>query len=125
MNFTWIARYILGFSWIYQGFFPKVLQVASLEYTMSSRLGLHEELTLILIRSTGVVEILFGIALILFYRKVFLHQVNILVLSGLLVFTLFMAPSVLLEAFNPVTTNLPLIALSFYFLQDKTHQKKS
>lgn len=116
MNFTQIARYILGFSWIYQGFFPKIFRLDSLEYDMTSRLGLSHEATLILIRAMGVAEILFGLLLILFYKKAFLQKLNILALAGLLLVALFTMPAILLTAFNPVTTNLPLIALSFHLL---------
>lgn len=84
---------------------------------MSARLGLSHENTLILIRITGGAEILFGLLLIIFYRKAFLHKLNILALSGLLFAAFFMMPSVLIKAFNPVTTNIPLIILSLYLLK--------
>lgn len=124
MNFIQIARYILGLSWIYQGFFPKIYHVASLELAMTSRLGLSHEHTLLLIRATGIMEILFGLCLILFYKKAFWQKLNILALLGLLFVAVFMIPGILFDAFNPVTTNLPLIALGFYLLKKIPLQKQ-
>ncbi|MDL2285825.1 DoxX-like family protein [Desulfococcaceae bacterium OttesenSCG-928-F15] len=123
MNFTQAARYVLGLSWVYQGFFPKLFHQDSLEYEMSARLGFSHENTLMLIRITGGAEILFGLLLILFYRNAFLQKLNISALSGLLLAAFFMMPSVLLKAFNPVTTNIPLILLSFYLLKHNSLRK--
>lgn len=91
---------------------------------MSGSIGLTEENTLLLIRFSGVAEILFGIAFIVFYRIGILVMLNIAGLVGLLVFVLVMTPSVLIEAFNPVTTNIPLIVLSIVLLRnEKQHHQ--
>ena len=43
---------------------------------------------------------------------------NILALMGLLLAVVVMQPQLLIEAFNPVTTNLPLIGLSVIWLKE-------
>lgn len=92
---------------------------------MSGSIGLTEENTLLLIRFSGVAEILFGIAFIVFYRIGILVMLNIAGLVGLLVFVLVMTPSVLIEAFNPVTTNIPLIVLSIVLLRNEKQHRQT
>lgn len=84
---------------------------------MSQSFGLSEEATVILIHLAGIGEILFGITLILFYRNRMLLLFNIFCLIALFLFVLVQTPAILIEAFNPVTTNLPLIVLSFYLFE--------
>lgn len=118
MNTIQLARFVLGFSWIYHGLFPKLLFLAPLELEMSGSIGLSESNTLLLIRFAGISEIIFGVLLFLFYRKVMLIYLNILGLLALLVFVLAMTPHLMVEAFNPVTTNLPLLVLSLVLLNE-------
>ncbi|MCH7815944.1 MAG: DoxX-like family protein [Proteobacteria bacterium] len=125
MNTVQLARYTIGCSWIYNGLFPKLVQLSPLEMIMSGSIGLTEENTLLLIRFSGVAEILFGIAFIVFYRIGILVMLNIAGLVGLLVFVLVMTPSVLIEAFNPVTTNIPLIVLSIVLLRNEKQHRQT
>jgi len=75
-------------------------------------MGFTPEASDMITRGAGVSEIIFGLFLIVGYRNRTLHVLNILALLGLLAYVVVMMPSLLLEAFNPVTTNLPLIVLS-------------
>lgn len=118
MNTIQLARFVLGFSWIYHGLFPKLLFLAPLELEMSGSIGLSESNTLLLIRFAGISEVIFGALLLLFYRKVLLIYLNVFGLLALLAFVLVMTPHLMVEAFNPVTTNLPLLVLSLILLND-------
>lgn len=118
MNLVQLARFVLGLSWIYHGLFPKLLSIAPLEMEMSSSIGLSSENTILLIRFAGVSEILFGVILLVFYRRSALLYLNIAGLLSLLAFVLLMTPHIMMEAFNPVTTNFPLLLLSLILLQD-------
>ena len=118
MNTAQLSRFVLGFSWIYHGLFPKLLFLAPLELEMSGSIGLSESNTLLLIRFAGVSEILFGILLLVFYKRAALLYLNIAALLALLFFVLIMTPQLIVEAFNPVTTNLPLIVLSWVLLHE-------
>ena len=118
MNTAQLSRFVLGFSWIYHGLFPKLLFLAPLELEMSGSIGLSESNTLLLIRFAGVSEILFGILLLVFYKRAALLYLNIAALLALLFFVLIMTPPLIVEAFNPVTTNLPLIVLSLVLLHE-------
>ena len=66
-----VARYILGLSWIYQGLFPKLLTVAPLEKALTATMGFSDNMSLLVTRAAGILEIVFGIALIVFTRLAF------------------------------------------------------
>ncbi|CAM3038275.1 DoxX-like family protein [Vibrio neptunius] len=117
LNIIQSARYVIGLTWIYHGLFPKLLQVAPLEQTMTGSLGFSDEHTYMLIKAAGVGEVIFGLAFILFYRITFIQVLNLVGLIGLLVFASVVAPFSLMAAFNPVTTNVPLILLGCALLQ--------
>lgn len=113
MNIILLARYVIGLTWIYQGLFPKLLQIAPLERAMTGSLGFSDDITYFLIKSAGVGEVIFGLVFILFYQIKLVQILNLAGLIGLLVFASVMTPYILMEAFNPVTTNVPLILLGY------------
>lgn len=115
---TQIIRYILGLSWVYQGFFPKLFSIAPLERQLTATMGFSENISDLITRGAGVSEIAFGILLIVFYRNKPLHFLNISVLLGLLLYVVLMMPVLLIEAFNPVTTNLALVGLSVVLISN-------
>tara|TARA_B100001063_G_scaffold131180_1_gene122620 strand:- start:857 stop:1255 length:399 start_codon:yes stop_codon:yes gene_type:complete len=113
-----MARYIVGLSWMYHGFFPKIYHIAPLEKLMTGSAGYSEQLSDLITRSAGIAEVIFGLLIIIFYKNKQLVWLNIFALCGLLGAVAVMQPSLLIEAFNPVTTNVPLIALSFIWLKE-------
>ena len=117
MNTIQLARYVIGLTWIYHGLFPKLLSIAPLEQAMTGSIGFNEEITYLLIKGAGVGEIIFGIVFILFYRVKAIKILNLAGLIGLLIFAAVLTPYILMEAFNPVTTNIPLILLGYILLQ--------
>lgn len=115
-----LARYVIGLTWIYHGIFPKLLQIAPLEQAMTGSLGFSVEITYLLVKTAGVAELIFGLVFICYYRQKTVLVLNIIGLTGLLLFAAIMTPFVLLEAFNPITTNVPLIVLGYYLLKEST-----
>jgi len=113
-----IARFIIAFSWLYHGIFPKLVHIAPLEKLMTASIGLSTELSYLVTKSAGVGEVIFGIVFFVFYRNKVIVLLNIVGLTGLLGFVAILQPQLLIEAFNPVTTNLTLIALSFIILSE-------
>ncbi|MDN3382066.1 DoxX-like family protein [Pseudoalteromonas sp. APC 3358] len=113
-----LARYIVSLSWIYHGFFPKLYHIAPLEKLMTGSAGFSAEVSDLITRSAGFGEIIFGLCLFVFYNNKHLVILNILALIGLLLAVVVMQPQLLIEAFNPVTTNLPLIGLSVIWLKE-------
>ncbi|MBB1292950.1 DoxX-like family protein [Pseudoalteromonas sp. SR41-4] len=115
-----LARGVVALTWIYHGFFPKLYHIAPLEKLMTGSAGFSTEVSDFITRSAGVGEIIFGLCLALFYKNKYLVILNILALSGLLLAVIIMQPQLLIEAFNPVTTNVPLIVLSIIWLKEIT-----
>lgn len=109
-----LTRYVIGLTWIYHGLFPKLLRIAPLEWTMTASLGFSEEVTYLLSKAAGVGEILFGVIFIGFYKFKAVQLLNLIALFSLLLFAAVMTPIILVEAFNPVTTNIPLMVLGYY-----------
>lgn len=112
MDINQISRLIISFSWIYHGLVPKLIWIAPVEQEITASLGFSEEASVWVTRSAGLSEILFGIIFFLFYKNTVINQLNLFALTGLLAFVAIFNTHLLAEAFNPVTTNLPLIALS-------------
>jgi hypothetical protein len=111
-----IARYIISFSWLYHGIFPKLVHVAPLEKVITASLGLSNELSYLVTKSAGIGEVIFGVVFFIFYRNKTIVLLNIIGLCGLLCFVALFQAQLLIEAFNPVTTNIALIALSLVLL---------
>ena len=116
MSSIHIARFIIGFSWIYHGIFPKLLQIAPIEKVMTASIGFSDELSYLITKLAGVGEVIFGLVFICFYKSKTIILLNIAALIALLLFVAILQPVLLIEAFNPITTNIPLIALSFILL---------
>ena len=124
MSSIQIARFIISFSWLYHGIFPKLVHIAPLEKLMTASLGLSPEYSYFITKSAGVGEVIFGILLFVFYRSKLLVLVNIVGLTGLLGFVAIMEPQVLIEAFNPVTTNIALIGFSVILLLESQNESE-
>ena len=120
-----IARFIISFSWLYHGIFPKLIHIAPLEKVMTASLGLSNELSYLVTKSAGGGEVIFGVSFFVFYRNKVIVFLNIIGLTGLLGFVALMQPHLLIEAFNPVTTNIALIGFSFILLLELKNESKN
>ena len=116
VSLTQVARYIIGFSWLYHGIFPKLVHVAPLEKALTASIGFSEQTSYFITKAAGIGEVVFGIIFLIFYKNRNIVLLNITALSGLLLFVAVLQPQLLIEAFNPVTTNIPLIGLSLVLL---------
>jgi uncharacterized membrane protein YphA (DoxX/SURF4 family) len=123
LSTTQIARFILGFSWLYHGIFPKLVHIAPLEKAMTASIGLSDDISYWITKSAGVGEVIFGLILLYFYQARLVHLLNIMAMIGLLVFVAIFLPHVLFEAFNPVTTNMALIGFSLIIITEQNHKQ--
>ena len=121
-NSIQVARYILGLSWIYHGLFPKLVTVAPLEKALTATIGLSDQMSYMVTKFAGVSEIIFGLIIIVFYKNASVIKFNIFVLLALCVFVAIQMPGLLIEAFNPVTTNFALIGLSYILLRAQSEK---
>jgi hypothetical protein len=92
---------------------------------MTASLGLSNELSYFVTKSAGVGEVIFGILFFVLYRSKVVVLLNIIGLTGLLFFVALMQPHLLIEAFNPVTTNIALIGFSLIILLELKHETNS
>lgn len=116
MSSIQVARCIVSFSWVYHGIFPKLVHIAPLEKLMTSSLGFSESMSDLITKSAGVSEIAFGVLLFVLYKYKPIIILNIVALLVLLSFVVIFQPQLLIEAFNPVTTNISIIGLSLVWL---------
>ncbi|MCY9829389.1 MULTISPECIES: DoxX-like family protein [Vibrio] len=121
MTTVQIARLIITFAWLYHGLAPKLIQIAPLEQIMSGSVGFGDELTYMFIKFAGIAEVMWGIIFFFFYKNRVVLLLNIIALVGLLLAVAALQPQLLIEAFNPVTTNLPLIAFTVIILTSHKH----
>ncbi len=118
-NSIQLLRFLLGFSWIYHGFFPKLWAVAPLEQQITATLGFSIEVSNLITKFAGVSEIIFGVVLIVMYKNRTVLLLSIFSLFFLCLFVAVQIPVILIEAFNPVTTNFALIGLSYVLLDNQ------
>ena len=118
LNTIQIARFIISFSWLYHGLMPKLIHIAPLELTMTASFGFNPEISTLITRAAGIGEIIFAVLFFIFYRSILINILNIAALVGLMLFVAVLQPALLIEAFNPVTTNIALIAFSLVLIKE-------
>src|SRR5215469_10308518 len=107
-----IARSTVAFTWFYHGLFPKLLYHDPIELDLVSRVGTPTARLIMAVTMAGWVEIFFAILLLVLWRHKWpLWLTVVLMLIGIPVVAIC-APAYLGAAFNPVTLNLGLAALS-------------
>lgn len=110
-----VSRVLLGFLFIYHGLVPKILWLSAAEIHLVEVSGIGISATVIS-PLAGISEVLLGCAII------FLRKLDIVIytaagaLLGLLAYVAIMSPSYLVEAFNPVTTNVLGLGLCYLIL---------
>ncbi len=115
-----ISRLLLGFLFIYHGLVPKILWLSAAEVYLVDISGIGISATYIS-PLAGIIEILLGCAII------FLRKLDMVIyaaagaLLGLLAYVAVMSPNYLVDAFNPVTTNILGMGLCYFILITQKH----
>ena len=112
-HISFISRLSLGFLFIYHGLVPKILWLSPVETHLVSLSGLDLPANIVSLLA-GIGEVLLGGSVIFFRKSIIPIYVAVVVLLLLLLFVGFVSPNYLVEAFNPVTTNM--LGLSFCYL---------
>jgi hypothetical protein len=107
-----IARLASSATWLYQGLVPKLLGPHADEVAMIATIGVSGEQVRVVAAGAGWLEVILGLCILAFYRRVWPHLLSVLTLMGLLAFVVVCVPSYLGAAFNPVASNVPLAAIS-------------
>lgn len=125
MSSRTLARLVLGFIFIYQGLIPKLIALDKTELYLNQ---LHLAFMVVPVWLTsrlmaqlaGIGEILLGLAIVIFYRKNWPVWLAIIGLIVLLLDCALLASHLLMQAFNPMTTNVAALALAWIALKPKT-----
>ncbi|MET1076460.1 MAG: DoxX-like family protein [Pseudomonas sp.] len=104
-----VARLGLAAVFIYHGLVPKIIWLSPQEVAMIAAHGLGDQASW-LAPLAGVLEVLLGLALLLPGRRGPL-LLAALVLLALLLDVAWFVPSLLVQAFNPLSTNLMALCL--------------
>jgi uncharacterized membrane protein YphA (DoxX/SURF4 family) len=107
-----ISRLIIVFVWLYHGLIPKLIFQHLDETAMLMDAGVKSSNVQSILSLVGWVEIAFGLLFLIAWRARSLFIVNILFMLCALILVAFNSPRYLVAAFNPVTLNTTMIALS-------------
>ena len=111
---AWLARLALALGFIWHGLAPKILWLSPDEVAMIAAHGLpdHPLFAPQLVAAVGgIAEILLGILLLTVRRQRWPLLVAGAVLLVLLLDVALLSPHLLIQAFNPLSTNLAALAL--------------
>lgn len=116
MDSSTIARWTLALVFVYHGLVPKILVLSPVEVQMILAHGSELPFKYIAMVA-GVAEIALGLALILLRRQLWPVWVALFALIVLLIDVVLFSPALLVEAFNPVSTNIAGIGLCLVVLR--------
>lgn len=114
LRVAWLARLALAAVFIWHGLVPKILWLSPDEVAMIAAHGLpdHPLFAPPLIAAVGgAAEVLLGIALLAMWRQRWPLLLAGAVLLALLLDVVLLSPHLLIQAFNPLSTNLAALAL--------------
>ena len=118
-----LSRIALAFSWIYQGAVPKIVCQSRGEIDLLGHVIPVYQWVCEAIFWIGAGEIAFGLLLLLAAWS-WLFWINIVSLTGLLLFVLLFEPAMFTLPFNPLTLNMSLIVISVIALIE-IHKNKT
>lgn len=103
-----VARLMIAFIWIWHGFIPKLIFHHIDERTMLAQAGVPIQF----LPWIGAFEIIFGFITLVTWNRRSIFLLNILLILIATIVVAIHSPAYLSAAFNPVTLNLAVIALS-------------
>ncbi|KJU80075.1 DoxX-like family protein [Pseudomonas chengduensis] len=111
---AWLARLALALVFIWHGLAPKILWLSPDEVAMIAAHGLPDHPLFapqMIAAAGGIAEILLGVLLLTVRRQRWPLLVAGGVLLVLLLDVVLLSPHLLIQAFNPLSTNLAALAL--------------
>ncbi|WP_303606694.1 DoxX-like family protein [Marinobacter sp. 1_MG-2023] len=111
-----VCRGTIAFIWFYQGLIPKLLYMHQDELAMNMAAGFSRPDAVKLATIGGALEIAMSVAILIFWRQRWPMLLTLFAMIGLLAFVILVQPMLLGAAFNPVTTNVAVAALSIVSL---------
>lgn len=114
LRIAWLARMALATVFIWHGLVPKILWLSPDEVAMIAAHGLPDYPLFappLIAAIGGVAEVLLGVALLAMWRQRWPLLLAGAVLLALLLDVVLLSPHLLIQAFNPLSTNLAALAL--------------
>lgn len=105
----WLARGSLAFMFAYHGLVPKIIAISPGEQVLLKAHGLEQAMWLSQV--AGMAELVLAVAIGVWAHRGWPLALAAAVLVGLLVDVAVVQPSMLVDAFNPVSLNVAGIAL--------------
>ncbi|WP_394170976.1 DoxX-like family protein [Saccharospirillum alexandrii] len=112
-----VCRVTIAVVWLYQGLVPKLLYMHEDELAMSMAAGFSHSEAVNVATIGGVLEVGMAVMVLIFWRQRWPLYLTAIAMLGLLFFVILVQPTLLVAAFNPVTTNITVLALSIVGLQ--------
>ncbi|MCJ8312851.1 MAG: DoxX family protein [Saccharospirillaceae bacterium] len=106
-----ISRFSLTFVFFYHGLVPKILWISPIEAALNIAHNLNPN---IVSPIAGFFEILLALSIVLLRKTLIPIYIAVFALLVLLLDVVFMMPSLLIAAFNPVTINIVCIVLAYF-----------
>ncbi|MCW1969277.1 MAG: DoxX-like family protein [Anaerolineae bacterium] len=107
-----IARSTVALTWLYHGLVPKLLFPHADEIRMFTDAGLSLAQAQQIVPLMGGAEVVMGIAMLWFWRQNWLFGLTIFIMLMTLASVVVTSPQLLGAAFNPVSLNIGITALS-------------
>jgi DoxX-like family len=107
-----LARVSIAFVFLYHGIVPKLVRFDQDEQHLMLAAGVANRFVPAVLHGLGLAEMMFGALLLLAWRARWLFVVTILLMVAAIGGVAITSPEYLVRAFNPVTLNVPVIALS-------------
>lgn len=113
-----ICRWTLAFIWIHQGIVPKWLGPHMDELAMNLAIGATPQQALWISYIGGTLEVLLGLLIFFQYRRRLFYLVSVIAIAVLHLVVSAAAPIFLMSAFNAMTINVAIAALSLIALNE-------
>jgi uncharacterized membrane protein YphA (DoxX/SURF4 family) len=107
-----VARAAVAFTWLYHGLVPKLLRHDPAELDLLSRIGTPASRLSLAVTSAGWAEILLGLLMIVLWRQRWPLWITLAFMLAGIPVVVITAPDYAGAAFNPVTLNVGMAALS-------------
>ncbi|MGX5174608.1 DoxX-like family protein [Aliikangiella sp. IMCC44653] len=121
-HIAYVSRLLLGFLFIYHGLVPKILWLSPQETHLVQLSGLSLSAEIVSPIS-GIVEIALGASILLFPESKVPIYLAAIALLCLLFYVCVVSPFYLVQAFNPVTTNILGLGLCYLALFSSNTRK--
>ena len=112
-----LTRFAIALIWIYHGLVPKILfkHASEVELVAKGPIIVDAETTIVI---AGVVEVLIGLLVLVFWKQPWPIVISLAGFSGLLLGAITLSPELAIQAFNPVTLTVSAIAFCLIQLQE-------